>query len=101
MAVDYRDSKPISLMHPESPMKPDLILVLSYLVITAFGLLMVYSATAPGLEARGLDPTRELKEQAIFVVIGFIVFGIISSIDLTEIRGFTTPIYVISILLLV
>jgi rod shape determining protein RodA len=101
MAVDYRDSKPISLMHPESPMKPDLILVLSYLVITAFGLLMVYSATAPGLEARGLDPTRELKEQAIFVVIGFVVFGIISSIDLTEIRGFTTPIYVISILLLV
>ncbi len=100
-ATQYRDSTPISLMHPEAPMKPDLMLVLSYIVVTAIGLLMIFSATAPGLEARGLDPTRELKEQAIFVVIGFLVFGIVSSIDLTEIRGFTAPIYVISMLLLV
>ena len=35
------------------------------------------------------------------MIIGFVVFGLISSIDLTEIRGFTTPIYVISVLLLV
>lgn len=101
MAIDHRDSVPISLMHREAPLRPDLTLVLTYLAITAIGLLMVYSATAPGLEARGLDPTSELKEQAIFVVIGFIVFGLVSSIDLTEIRGFTTPIYVISMLMLV
>ena len=100
-ATQYRDSTPISLMHPEAPMKPDLMLVLSYIVVTAVGLLMIFSATAPGLEARGLDPTRELKEQAIFVVIGFLVFGVVSSIDLTEIRGFTAPNYVTSILLLV
>jgi rod shape determining protein RodA len=101
MATDYRDSKPIAFMHREAPLKPDLILVLSYLAITAIGLLMVYSATAPGLEARGLDPTRELKEQAIFVVLGFIAFGLVSSIDLTEVQGFTTPIYVVSVALLV
>jgi len=101
MALDRLESKPISFMNREAPLKPDLVLVLSYIVITAIGLLMVYSATAPGLEARGLDPTSELKEQAIFVVIGFIVFGIVSSIDLTEIRGFTTPIYVVSMLMLV
>jgi rod shape determining protein RodA len=101
MALDHRDSVPISLMHREAPLKPDLTLVLTYLTITAIGLLMIYSATAPGLEARGLDPTSELKEQAIFVVIGFVVFGIVSMIDLTEIRAFTTPVYVISMLLLV
>ena len=101
MATDYRDSKPIAFMHREVALKPDLILVLSYLAITAIGLLMVYSATAPGLEARGLDPTSELKEQAIFVVLGFIVFGIISSVDLTEVQGFTTPIYAVSVVLLV
>ncbi|MEZ5176598.1 MAG: rod shape-determining protein RodA [Acidimicrobiia bacterium] len=101
MAIDRRDSIPISFMHRELPLKPDLVLVLTYLAITAIGLLMVYSATAPGLENRGLDPTTELKEQAIFVVIGFVVFGLISWIDLTEIRGFVTPIYVISMLLLV
>ncbi len=101
MATDYRESKPIAFMHREAALKPDLILVLSYLVITAIGLLMVYSATAPRLEARGLDPTQELKEQAIFVVLGFIVFGLVSSIDLTEIQGFTTPIYAVSVGLLV
>lgn len=101
MATDYRDSKPIAFMHREAPLKPDLILVLSYLAVTAIGLLMVYSATAPGLEARGLDPTRDLKEQAIFVVLGFILFGIVSSIDLTEVQGFATPIYGVSVFLLV
>lgn len=95
------DSKPISFMHREAPLKPDLVLVLSYISVTAIGLLMIYSATAPRLEALDLDPTAELKEQAIFVVIGFIVFGIVSWIDLTEIRGFTTPIYVVAFLLLV
>ncbi len=100
MAIDYRDTKPIAFMHREAPLKPDLTLVLTYVVISAIGLLMVYSATAPGLERRGLDPTRELKEQAIFAVIGFIVFGLISFMHLSEIRGFTTPIYVISVSLL-
>ncbi|MCB1246266.1 MAG: rod shape-determining protein RodA, partial [Acidimicrobiia bacterium] len=101
MAIVARDSSPIPLMHRDAPMRPDLVLVLAYIVVTAIGLLMVYSATAPGFEARGIDPTRELKEQAIFVVIGFIVFGIVSAIDLTEIRGFASPIYAISIGLLV
>lgn len=84
----------------DGPLKPDLVLVLTYLLITAIGLLMVYSATAPGLEARGLDPTRELKTQAIFVVIGFIAFGVVSAIDLTEIKGLVGPIYAVSIFLL-
>lgn len=100
MALDYSDSAPISIRHRDAPMRPDLVLVLSYIVLTAIGLLMIYSATAPGFEARGIDPTRELKEQAIFVVIGFVVFGLISAFDLTEIRGFVTPMYVISIGLL-
>ena len=85
----------------DSPLRPDLVLVITYLLISAIGLLMIYSATAPGLEARGLDPTRDLKEQAIFVVIGFIVFGVVSSLDLMEIRGFVGPIYVIAIGLLI
>jgi rod shape determining protein RodA len=62
---------------------------------------MIYSATAPGLEARGLDPTSELKAQAVFVFVGFIVFGLTSRLDLTEIRRFVGPIYVVSTLLLV
>jgi rod shape determining protein RodA len=99
MAYVTTDRTPVFLDR-DRPLRPDLVLVVSYLLISAIGLLMVYSATAPGLEARGADPTRALKEQAIFVVLGFIVFGVMSSIDLTEIKGFAGPIYAISIGLL-
>ena len=100
MTSTMSDRTPVFLDR-DSPLRPDMTLVVTYLVISAVGLLMVYSATAPGLRARGLDPTAELKEQAIFVVIGFIAFGIASSIDLMELKGFVGPIYVISIALLV
>ncbi len=100
MATRTRDRVPV-FVDRDSPLRPDLVLVLTYLAVSAIGLLMVYSATAPSLEARGLDPTAELKEQAIFVVIGFVVFGMMSSIDLTEIRGFVGPIYLVAIGLLV
>ena len=100
MAIPTTDRTPVFLDR-DKPLRPDLVLVITYLVISAIGLLMVYSATAPGLEARGLDPTAELKEQAIFVVIGFIVFAVVSSIDLMEIKGFVGPVYAISIGLLV
>ena len=100
MATRTTDRVPV-FVDRDSPLRPDLVLVLTYLAVSAIGLLMVYSATAPSLEARGLDPTSELKEQAIFVVIGFVVFGIMSSIDLTEIRGFVGPIYLVAIGLLV
>lgn len=85
----------------DEPLKPDLVLVLTYLALSAIGLLMVYSATAPGLEAVGRDPATELRSQAIFVVIGFIVFVAMSMVDLVELKGFTGPIYLASIVPLV
>jgi len=100
MTSTMSDRTPVFLDR-DSPLRPDMTLVVTYLVISAMGLLMVYSATAPGLRARGLDPTAELKEQAIFVVIGFVAFAILSSIDLMELKGFVGPIYVISIAMLI
>jgi rod shape determining protein RodA len=85
----------------DEPLKPDLVLVLTYIAISAIGLLMVYSATAPGLEARDLDPAAELRSQAIFVVIGFIAFAVMSTVDLVELKGFAGPIYLASIVPLV
>jgi rod shape determining protein RodA len=85
----------------DEPFKPDLVLVLTYIAISAIGLLMVYSATAPGLEALGEDPAAELRSQAIFVVIGFVVFGVVSTIDLVELRGFAGPIYIATVVPLV
>jgi rod shape determining protein RodA len=85
----------------DEPLRPDLVLVLTYLVISAIGLLMVYSATAPRLEARNLDPAGELRSQAIFVVIGFIAFAVMSTVDLVELKGFAGPIYLASLVPLV
>ncbi len=101
MAFATRSREPVRYLNRQMPLRPDLVLVLTYLTLSAIGLLMIYSATAPGLKARGLDPSAELKSQAFFVLIGFVVFAIVSSIDLTEVKGWVGPIYVIAILMLV
>lgn len=101
MAFTTRSRERSGFLDPHARSRPDLVLVVTYVTISLFGLLMIYSATAPGLEARGLDPTRELKAQAIFVFVGFVVFAIASTLDLTEIRRFVGPFYIVSILLLV
>jgi rod shape determining protein RodA len=88
-------------LDPHARSRPDFVLIITYVTLSLLGLLMIYSATAPGLEARGLNPTSELKAQAVFVFVGFIVFGLTSRLDLTEIRRFVGPIYVVSTLLLV
>ncbi|TDI53699.1 MAG: rod shape-determining protein RodA [Acidobacteria bacterium] len=99
--VSHLRQRPSSVRMIDEPLKPDLVLVLTYLVISAIGLLMVYSATAPRLEARGLDPAAELRSQAIWVVLGFIVFAVASTINLVELKGFTGPIYIGAVFLLV
>lgn len=99
--VSHLRQRPSSVRMIDEPLKPDLVLVLTYLVISAIGLLMVYSATAPRLEARGLDPAAELRSQAIWVVLGFIVFAVASTINLVELKGFTGPVYIGAVFLLV
>jgi rod shape determining protein RodA len=101
MAFATRSRERSSFSDPYARSRPDFVLVATFVTISLFGLLMIYSATAPGLEARGLDPTRELKAQAFFVLVGFIIFAIMSTLDLTEIRRFVGPIYIGSTLLLV
>jgi rod shape determining protein RodA len=101
MAFTTRSRDRAGFVDPHAPSRPDFVLIATYVAISMFGLLMIYSATAPGLEALGLDPTRELKAQAFFVLVGFIVFGIVSTLDLTEVRRFVGPIYIGSIILLV
>ena len=100
MALRSKD-RPTSVRMKDAPLKPDPVLVLTYVAISAIGLLMIYSATAPRLEAVGLDPAAELRSQAIFVVIGFIAFAVVSTVDLVELKGFAGPIYLVSLVPLV
>jgi len=101
MAFATRSPDSVTYTQNRGPLRPDIVLVLTYLTISSIGLLMIYSATAPGLLARGIDPARELKTQAMFMLVGFVVFAVLSSIDVTEIRGFVGPIYIAVIAMLV
>jgi rod shape determining protein RodA len=101
MAFATRPRDRSTSLDPHARSRPDFVLIITYVTISLLGLLMIYSATAPGLEARGLDPTSELKAQAVFVFVGFVVFALTSRLDLTEIRRFVGPIYIVSIMLLI
>jgi rod shape determining protein RodA len=66
---------------------PDLILFLVMVVVSAVGILMVYSASKGRLEARGLDPTGEMVDQAVFAAIGLVLFFVASFVDYREWRN--------------
>ncbi len=91
----------VPILQRERPLRPDLLLVLPYLVLSGLGLLMIYSASAPRLAALGLPPDRDLKRQAIAVVLGFVVFAVVSAIDLRTVRTWVPTLYVGSVVLLV
>jgi len=95
------DTSRIKLLQRDRPMRPDLLLIVPYIVLSVLGLLMIYSATAPGLEEEGLDPTADLKRQAFFVVLGFIVFAAMSVIEVKTVRLLVPAIYLVTIFLLI
>jgi rod shape determining protein RodA len=70
------------------------------LVVAAFGVLMVYSATRPGLIGAGSDPRYYLKRQAIFVALGLVVMLGVSRMDYRRLEQLATPAYVLAILAL-
>jgi rod shape determining protein RodA len=79
---------------------PDVILFLAMVVLSALGVLMVYSASRGRLEARGLDPTGEMVDQAIFAAVGLVLFFVASFIDYREWRNVTPFIYIATLIAL-
>lgn len=78
----------------------DVVLAALALGVAAFGVLMVYSATRPGLLGPGSDPHYYLKRQALFVAIGVLIMLAVSRIDYRRLEQLATPAYVLSILAL-
>ncbi len=95
------DGSQISLLRRDRQLRPDWLLLISYAALSALGLLMIYTASAPRLEALGVSPTRELEQQAAFLLIGFMAFGVVSLIKLATIRPWVSAIYLGSIVTLV
>lgn len=95
------DRSQVSLLRRDRKFRPDWLLLISYMALSGLGLLMIYTASAPRLEALGVSPTRELEEQAAFVLIGFMAFGVVSLISMATIRPWVSAIYLGSVVTLV
>jgi rod shape determining protein RodA len=95
------DRSQVSLLRRDRKFRPDWLLLISYMALSALGLMMIYTASAPRLEALGVSPTRELEQQAAFVLIGFMAFGVVSLISMATIRPWASAIYLGSIVTLV
>jgi rod shape determining protein RodA len=91
----------MSLLRRERQLRPDLMLVIPYLLLSAMGLVMIYTASAPRLEEAGVSPTRELEQQAAFVLVGFAAFAIVSVISLSVVRPWVPALYLGSVVTLV
>jgi rod shape determining protein RodA len=80
--------------------RPDFLLIGAMAALTALGLLMIYSVTAPRLASAGLDRSGDMTKQAFFAGLGFIVFAIASLIPPRVWKSLTPLAYGASILLL-
>ena len=78
----------------------DLVLAGLTLVVAAFGVLMVYSATRDPLISNGDNPHYYLERQLGFVMLGVVVMLIVSKIDYRRLEHIATPAYLLSILAL-
>lgn len=78
-------------------LRPDIFLLVSFLVLSALGILMVYTATAPRLIAQGEAGDAVMRKQVVFVIIGTVVFLVSSLIDTRRLRAATPLIYMLSL----
>jgi rod shape determining protein RodA len=76
----------------------DYVLLLSTLFIAGLGALMVYSATRDNLALAGDDPRYYLKRQALYVVVGAVVMGVVALLDYHWLEHASVVIYVVVIL---
>jgi rod shape determining protein RodA len=78
----------------------DWLLILATCGLTAIGTVLVWAATAPQLQAAGLDPHTYLKKTIIWAAGGVILMFVTASIDYRWYRRWTPAIYGASLLLL-
>ncbi len=73
------------------------ILILLTLGLTAFGLVMVYSATSAPAALGGRDPGFYLKRQAIYALIGVALLMVVSRMDYRALRYLAPPLMLTSL----
>lgn len=82
-------------------MKIDKKLLISVLILSIFGLLMIYSASNVWSEYKYNDPYKFIKNQLLFFIIGLIIIYIITELDINFIKKNSNNILFICFILLV
>jgi rod shape determining protein RodA len=71
----------------------DWLLVVVVSALSAIGVLLVWSATQPSLQAAGANPHTYLKKQLLWVVIGLILMFAVTFADSRRLRSWTPAAY--------
>jgi len=71
----------------------DWLLIVVVSALSAIGVLLVWSATQPSLQAAGANPHTYLKKQLLWVVIGLILMFAVSFLDSRRLRSWTPFVY--------
>ena len=78
----------------------DPFLIAGAIVAAVIGVVMVYTATRGPLLLAGTSPTYYLKRQAIFVVLGVVVMGVVGLFDYRKLEALGMAIYGLSLFVL-
>lgn len=78
----------------------DPLLIGATVLISALGVLMIYSATRERLAAKGIDELYFVKRQSAALAIGLLVMGVILAIDYRKLRDYSLFAYCATVLLL-
>lgn len=81
--------------------KIDYILLISVVIISIFGLLMIYSSSYVWAEYKFNDPYKFLKSQALFLIISYIIIYIILKVPYTKYLNKANIIFGVCFLLLI
>jgi rod shape determining protein RodA len=90
----------LELTARRSRSRPDFLMILAAAVLSAAGLAMIYTITAPRLEAAGVDPSGDMVRQAFFLAGGVVVYIAASFVGPRQWKGIAPYAYVATLLLL-
>lgn len=80
---------------------PDILLIVSIIAISIFGLIMIYSSSYVWAEYRFNDPLRFAKNQGLFLVVGIFLMLFISKIPYQIYQRYSNTLLLICVLLLI
>lgn len=79
----------------------DFYTLVTVILLSLYGCLIIYSATGFGNIALAVDPSYFLRRQLIFFLTGMIIFVILSFFDYSKIKRYWIPLYLFNIVILI